>query len=706
MELTTYVDHKTGIKFTGQNTLNEQLRQERILKQIKYFRTFNAVMFKGNDRSREIVKEALSWDMLLHDNPNKLEEHEVFEHLKNSNILVNNFKDAEAVFKRKKARHDIFSSSLEEFKETEVFQNARQQVVNVHGHELVDGTFLYDYQVDCAALIVGRRRLLNAMDMGLGKTRTTIAGLTADPRNKKIIIVTMSRNIQDWESEIVALGFGDDYIELKNPSHMKSTKRIHLVSYERWVQETSKKEINPNTDEAYSSFPDNCPQCNEKWALGHSACSCGFTFFSKRKKPLYKYFNRSYDAAAIDEGHLIKNGNTARCRSIMAIKTKTRVLLSGTPAENGASDLFWPLAWLLGDNLHFWNKVSYTKFEAYQTFGERCFKHVYGGIDKKTLMDSAGITSRTSNTKELWELQDRFVFRKLKSDEDVKNVIRIPKPIHHRLHIEQTEPEKALYANIMTQFNEWFKNMKAERYACKMKGIPYSGSSLEITVWLEKLRRAASAPWLHEDFNNPENVPLSKLQFMTEHIQQMASKKKKMLVFTAHKATSEELGMLLGFIVPGYEAAYIHGGVPMERRKDLLKRFQDPNDSLSILIMTMKTGAESYTLTEAKSVVLWDLDYNAKKIEQCYSRAVRIGQKDAVDIFWLINVDTIDANLHSLILSKQSSVDLAIDRKELDFAEIAKEFEGQKVAHAGNFDYEQFATEMLSRGNSRTEYER
>lgn len=706
MELTVKVDHKTGIKFINQSTINDQLRQERILSESKYIYKHYAEMFKGNDRTREVKKEALSWDMLLHNNPDKLEEHEVFEYFQNANIPVNNFKDAELVYKKKKARYDLFSSSLEEFKETDKFKEARQQVLNVHGHELLDGTFLFDYQVDCAALIVGRRRLLNAMDMGLGKTRTTITGLTSDPRNKKILIVTMSRNIQDWEREIVALGLGDDYIELKNPSHMKSTKRIHLVSYERWGQETSKNAVSPITNAAYSSYPSQCPQCNDKWSIGHSACSCGFTFFSKRKKPLYKYFNRSYDAAAIDEGHLIKNGNTARCRSIMAIKTKTRVLLSGTPAENGASDLFWPLAWLLGDNLHFWNKVTLSKFEAFQTFGERCFKHVYGGINKTTLIDSDRISSRTSNTSELWALQDRFLFRKLKTDEDVKNVIRIPKPIHRRLHIEQTEPEKELYNSIMTQFKEWFTEMKAERHACKMKGVPYSGSSLEITVWLEKLRRAASAPWLHENFSNPDNMPLSKINFMTEHIKQEASKKKKMLIFTAHKATCEELGMLLGFIVPGYEAAFIHGGVSMERRKEYLMRFQDPNDSLAILIMTMKTGAESYTLTEAKSVILWDLDYNAKKIEQCYSRAVRIGQKDAVEIFWLINVDTIDANLHSMILSKQSSVDLAIDRKELDFEEIAKEFEGQNVANSGSFDYEEFATEMLSRGNSRDEYER
>ncbi|MFS0876702.1 hypothetical protein [Solibacillus isronensis] len=48
---------------------------------------------------------------------------------------------------------------------------------------------------------------------------------------------------------------------------------------------------------------------------------------------------------------------------------------------------------------------------------------------------------------------------------------------------------------------------------------------------------------------------------------------------------------------------------------------------------------------------------------------------------------------------------MAIDRQELDFAEVAKEFEGQNVAQSATLDYEAFAREMLSRGTSRDDYE-
>lgn len=74
-----------------------------------------------------------------------------------------------------------------------------------------------------------------------------------------------------------------------------------------------------------------------------------------------------------------------------------------------------------------------------------------------------------------------------------------------------------------------------------------------------------------------------------------------------------------------------------------------------------------------------------------------------VDIHWLISVGTIDANMHGLVLSKQSGVDLAIDRKELDFKEIAKEFEGDEGIEPDEIDYEAFAAEMLSSGTKREE---
>ncbi|HCG4536145.1 TPA: DEAD/DEAH box helicase [Salmonella enterica subsp. enterica serovar Typhi str. AG3] len=708
MKMNLSLKEKEGFKFESQSSLNDELHQQLLIEKAKLFLSFRLELFKGNQRNRTAYKSNISWDMLLHNNIEKLSESNPIKTLQEFGVDIKGLNEAEKRYQIKKKEYDFFGQTIEEYMETEHFQKAKRKVQEYYDKPLEDGSELFSYQVDCAALIVGRRRLLNAFDMGLGKTRTTLAGLTSDPRNKKIIIVTMSRNIHDWIHEIEVLGLEEDFIQLSSPTDLKSSKRIHLVSYEKWADDRIKyKKVAGTEDEYYSAknLPEFCPSCSELWKEDTLYCSCGETVVSSRKKALYKYFNRSYDAAAIDEGHLIKNGSTSRNKSIMAIKTKTRVLLSGTPAESGATDLFWLLAWLMGDSHHFWNKVNYSRFDAYGKYGERSFKHTYGGVSKTALVDSASITSRTSNVKELWKLQDIVMFRKMKQDEDVKNQVRVPKPTHRRLHLEQTQVEKDLYKKILQDFSEWFKEMEKEKNLAKAKGLSYKSRTIEICSWLEKLRLAASCPWIFEDYSHESKIPPSKLSFLRDKMQQEARQKKKMLIFTAHKKTCEELGVLLNTFIPGYEVGHIHGSVPMEHRKNIMARFQDENDSMSVLIMTMKTGAESYTLTQAKSVVLFDLDYNPKKIEQCYSRAVRLGQRDVVDVTWLISVDTIDANMHALVLSKQSSVDLAIDRQELDFEQVAKEFEGQGISGIGSIDYEAFAKEMLSRGTTREEYE-
>lgn len=698
-----------GFTFQSTNNLNSNLIQLSLLNSVDLHVHYHTELLRGSTRDRNKSKSKLTYDLLHNKNVESIKEQESIKALQEYGIDIEGLDVAESIYQSRKKKYDFMGIPIADYIDSEHFNNAKEQVVTNFGGVLHDGSNLFNYQVECASLIVGRRRLLNALDMGLGKTRTTIVGLTSDPRNKKILIITMSRNLCDWENEIKSLGLSDQYILLKKPMDMKSKKRIHLVSYESWADETikfQKKYKDSNERYGKKDLPYRCPSCSQNWPDEKYFCSCGETVIEKRKKPLYKYLDRTYDAAAVDEGHLIKNGKTSRCKSIMAIKTKTRVLLSGTPAENGASDLFWPLAWLMGDSHHFWNKVELSKFEAYGGFGDRCFRHVYGGVSKTALMDSSSISKRASNEKALWAMQDIIMYRKLKKDPEIERTIRVPKPVHKRLHLEQTDAEKELYKKVLFDFSQWYQETKRQRLIANARGESYKSTTIEICSWLDKLRLSASCPWIHEDYDKSAIVPPSKLTFIRERMQQESRLERKMLIFTAHKRTCEELGSLLGACVPGYEVAYIHGGVPMSRRYELLTRFQDENDPLSVLIMTMKTGAESYTLTQAKSVILHDLDYNAKKIEQCYSRAVRLGQKDVVEVTWLISVDTIDANMHSLILSKQSSVDLAIDRKELNFAEVAKEFEGQGISGVNGLDYEAFANAMLSRGTSRSEYER
>lgn len=689
----------------------------------------------GNEKLNTKTISELNWHSLITRGNSVFSNHPIHNTLSRWGLGVSNVEFIESLLQKKREKFRMENRSLSEFKETQHYKETYEKVKSIYSVPLSNGDVLFEYQMEGAALIASRKRLLLGLDMGLGKTRTTLVGLTANPANKKILIVTMSRNVADWVREMKILGLENDYMEIRFQSDMKSTKRIHIVSYERWASEsilfkeklhcecpacehrfswdTEKqhcgicKETFVASEELYSNkdLPEDCPTCEKEWGRGQLFCDCGFTVVKSRKKALYKFFNRSYDACAIDEAHLIKNGVTKRSRSIRAIKTKTRVALSGTPAENGADDLYWPLTWLVGDSHVFEDPYELKTFQGYGRKGEEHFRGYFGGASRQAIMDSRSIEARVSHQEHLWNLLDKFMYRKKKTDSDVERDIRIPEPQHRRLHLALEDAERGLYDKRLDEFREWYTTEHAKKEAAEYRGDVYRISTIEVCQWLDKLRKVASCPWIFPDYDYTTASEPIKLRITKEKIKEYGRLGKKMLIFTAHKQTAEELGVILDGVVPGMRAGYIHGGVPMSYRHDLMAKFQDPTDDLSILVMTMRTGAESYTLTEAKAVILYDLDFNSKKIEQCYSRAVRLGQRDVVEILWLVGVDTIDANLHALVLSKKSGVDLAIDREELDFELISKEFEaGDNVELEPGLDYQEFASDMLKRGTTRADY--
>jgi hypothetical protein len=709
--------------------------------------------------SEGIRDNELSWHYVVTRSDVSVKNHPAVQQLENWGIEADpgELMRLQSVLHRKRKNYDLDMMPISELKTTKRFADALQKVKDQFGSVIfADGTQLFDYQLECAAIILAKKRMLNALDMGLGKTRTSIVGVAVDDSNKRVLIVMMSRNLNDWVSELKKLGFGEDYIILTNPSDLHSTKRFHLVSYEKWANDAGrvvyrkkehtecpdcrisfggvfkrhvryctvcKKQAEP-LEERWSEkdMPKKCPCCNADWKPGQHICSnvieqrigrkekrvCGYSIIDSKKPGLYHYYHNGYDACIIDEIHYIKNGETQRALAIRRINTRVKVALSGTPAENGTEDLYWILGWLTGFSSRFDDPIADRegKPRPFQGFGKAGFEHFrdfYGGGKKRAVLDIDSVQERVSNHEKLWEVLDSIMYRKKKQDSDVQANIAVPKPEQHRYHVEMFPAEKELYDKTVQDFANWYELELMKKEAADARGEVYRMNTIEICTWMRKLQQAASCPWVFPDYDVSKGVKTAKIQFLESKAVDLLRRNKKMLIFSGHKETIEYLSLALDNIVFGKRAEFIHGGVKKEDRWKLIERFEDPNDPLSILILSHRTGAESYTLTEAKSVFLFDLDFNGKRIEQCYSRAVRLGQKDVVDIWWLMNIGTIDVNMHGLCLSKISGVNLAIDRESLDFGEIAEEFEGDAMAATKLMNMEEFAREMLKSGTTRAQ---
>lgn len=716
------------------------------------------------ERSRP---EKLSWHSLVTRSDQTLSESQPIAEMDSWGVSLDEttLLKAESVLRSKRKAYRRGIMPLSEWKDTPAFKQARERVESLFGKPMKDGRVLFPYQLELAAYIVCVKRILNSWEMGLGKTIGTLVGLASDPTNKLNLIVTMSRNMNDWVNELNLLGFEEDqdYIILKNPSDLKKTEgiRFHLVSYEKWSADrlTFRKKVHTECPHCHAGIgifkpyrqyctrcnkkadpivlddggkpfaarwsetdlPKHCPACGDEWKKGALTCNnkrmvlrngieevrnCSYSLIEKRIPSLSHYYHKGYDAVAVDEAHYIKNINTQRAKSIIKIKAKTRVLLTGTPAENEVTDLYWLLGWLTGFSSRYDDPIAAAggkprPFAGYGKVGVENFRAYYGGGAKRRVLDVDSIEARIGHHEKLWRILDTVMVRKKKTDDDVKDYIAVPEPKHIRYHLELLPAERELYDLLVQRFREWYENEIAKKEAAARRFEKYRINTIEICTWMDKLRKAASCPWTFPEYDVLKGITTAKLQYIENKVKDYMRRGKKVLLFSGHKETIEQLKLVLDEIVPGRTAEYIHGDVPMQYRWDVMKRFQDPSDALSILIMSHRTGAESYTLTEAKGVFIVDMDFNGKKLEQCYSRAVRLGQRDEVEVHWTLGINTIDVNMHGVVLSKTSGVNLAVDRQGLDFAALANEFEGDTKAASSAIDMEQFAKDMLKGGTSR-----
>ncbi len=660
-------------------------------------------------------------------------------------------KETERYLLAKKKKYNVSSLSIPELMTTPEFTEKVKEIENNFGY-LPSGKVLRSYQLNGAALVSMKKHILLGFEPGLGKTITSlVSALSAGA--KKVLVITMSRNQNDWLTGAKDIGYKHDARLIKTAPEMNSDETIHITSYEAWANSYVKyrpmlleecpkcksihswdaergycrscsEKIDPFVTETittdgktdrkvlmYSSSnkPSNCPRCSNQWKGGDrcesynvkTRSTCGFELYSYKRKPLsYYYKEGKYDAVIVDEIQYLKNGNSARSRAVRKVKAPIRIGLSGTPAEKNLTDLYWELGWIKGFNSSYADPLKRTPFARHGQVGEGNFREYFGGGAKTRVLDSQGIQAKIGHAEELWDLLDSVLYRV--TQDEVRHETAIPEPTHRRIHFDMLPAERDLYDLKLEEFREWYLEELMKKEAAEARGDDYKISMITVCSKMEQLRKVASHPWTFKDFDQSKGGNTAKLEYIWEEGRKLLRAGKKFLVFSNHKESVEDLALRLDGLYPGREAAYFHGEVKKEYRWDLIDRFQDPNDPLSILVMSVKTGAESYTLDQAKAVFLWDLDYNHAKMTQCYYRAVRGAQKDVVDVHWLLNLDTIDINIHSMILSEASGVMKGIDRQEMDLEAVARTFEGN-VSKSGSVDFHQLANEVLSRGTKRAE---
>lgn len=320
----------------------------------------------------------------------------------------------------------------------------------------------------------------------------------------------------------------------------------------------------------------------------------------------------NFQIGVLDESHYIKNYKAIRTIKVQELFSKIphRVLLTGTPILNRPSELFTQISILQP-----WMFYSFFKFaERYCNLRKTRF-----GID----------TSGASNIPELNEMLKSFTVRRLKS----QVLTELPDKIRTTLELEidnKAEYKKAEYSII-----EYLREKKGDSAA-------NAASYAEMLVEIESLKQLSAK---------------GKIAAVFEWIEDFLESGEKLVIFASHTD-------IIQSVVTKFpnRSVSLTGSDSPEMRQKAIDQFQN-NPEIKLFVGNLQAAGVGITLTASSNVAFIELGWTPSVMSQAEDRCHRIGQKNAVNIYYLLGKSTIDIKIAELLTSKASTIDAIMDGK-------------------------------------------
>lgn len=318
----------------------------------------------------------------------------------------------------------------------------------------------------------------------------------------------------------------------------------------------------------------------------------------------------------LDESHYIKNNSAIRTKGTKKLAKKTNhiIALSGTPIKNKPIEIF--------NTIQIVDKAVAPNFWSYA--------HEYCGATHNGFgWDFNGAT----NTEELHrKLVSTIMLRRTKNEvlKDLPDKIRsfIPISVNNRNEYEKAEDK----------FIEYIKDIKGSAEAEKASNAVHLAQ-------METLKQLAVE---------------GKMKQCIEWISNFLDNGKKLVVFATHKKTIDHIMNAFK-----NQVVKIDGSVSGKERNDAVNTFQN-DDKIKLFVGNIQAAGVGLTLTASSNVAFVELPWAPADVTQAEDRVHRIGQKDAVNIYYLLAKGTIEEEIASLLDKKRKVLDAVLDGKKTE----------------------------------------
>ncbi len=325
---------------------------------------------------------------------------------------------------------------------------------------------------------------------------------------------------------------------------------------------------------------------------------------------------KRFSTVILDEAQAIKNRNTKRAQSAMALDSDFRIIMTGTPVENRLGEL-WSL----------FNFINPGLLGSEDSFNERFAVPIERDGDADARRALRGLIRP-------------FLLRRRKNE--VLN--DLPEKTEIMLSVELTELERAAYETIR---REAIERIDAA------EGDPIDKRFL-ILAELTRLRLACCHPSLADI---DAKIPSSKLGLFGETIRELLEGNHRTLVFSQFvkhlKLVEKHLRE------NGIRYLYLDGGTAGDERQRRVESFQ--RGEAEVFLISLKAGGSGLNLTAADYVIHLDPWWNPAVEDQASDRAHRIGQQRPVTVYRLIASNTVEEKILRLHETKRDLADRLLE---------------------------------------------
>lgn len=324
-----------------------------------------------------------------------------------------------------------------------------------------------------------------------------------------------------------------------------------------------------------------------------------FTTYGMMRNNIDLLSSYKFEYIVLDESQNIKNSESLTFRSALQLKSKYRLVLTGTPIENSLKDL--------------WAQFRFIQPDLLGT--ESAFQ--------KQFM----IPIRQGNTRveaQLQQLISPFILRRSKSEVAPE----LPPLTEETIYCDMPEEQNTLYE----QEKNSLRNILLQ-HPQNMDKL----HSFSILNGILRLRQLACHPQLiYPDFNGASGKAIQ----IIEIFDTLRSEGHKVLIFSSFVKHLEVLAE--AFRERGWKYALLTGAT--NNRPSEIAHFTEQKDVQAFLI-SLKAGGVGLNLTQADYVFIIDPWWNPAAESQAIARAHRIGQDKQVIAYRFITQNSIEEKI-------------------------------------------------------------